>query len=152
MQAVKPLLTADSMDSDRFWRTHWCRAHTNTHTHLPIEARCHSDDVTSLVVNGKHVGRGALGILGQDLVTQHPIGCFWVVLIHGCHRHHKWSWKGDTQQVNAHIHMCVWEGRWDFYEHICQLYGVFVCAGVGGTLRKSDILWVFLCAISKMTL
>lgn len=50
--------------------------------YLPIEARCHSDDVTRLIVDREHVGGGALGILGEDLISQHPIGSFGIILVH----------------------------------------------------------------------
>lgn len=90
-----------------------------THTHLPIKACRHSDDVTSLVVNGKHVGGGALGILGKDFISQHPVGSFWIILVHCCHRHHEGSCR-EAHSKSAHI--C--QGRNDVIQ---KLLCVCVC-------------------------
>lgn len=92
-----------------------------THTHLPIKACRHSDDVTSLVVNGKHVGGGALGILGKDFISQHPVGSFWIILVHCCHRHHEGSCR-EAHSKSAHI--C--QGRNDVIQ---KLLCVCVCVG-----------------------
>jgi len=83
-----------------------CKISSQTYTHLPIKACCHSDDVTSLVVNGKYVGGGALGILGKDLVSQHPIGHFWIIFVHCCHCHHKGSCR-ETHSKSIYQCMCA---------------------------------------------
>lgn len=71
--------------------TKYPSTHPQLHTHLPIKSCCHSNDVTSVVVNGENVGGGALGILGEDLISQHPIGSFRIILVHCCYCHHKGS-------------------------------------------------------------
>lgn len=65
-------------------------AHTNCCiAYLSVQASCDGNDVSCLVVNGEHVGCRALGILGSDLVAQHPIGCFGVVFVNRRYRHNK---------------------------------------------------------------
>lgn len=101
------------------------------HTHLSIEACCHRDDVTSLVVNGEHVGGGALGVLREDLVSQHPIGSFWIILVHRCHCHH----KGSCRETHTSQHRYVSEE--EFNTHITSVC-ICVCVCVGtrlGSLR-----------------
>lgn len=66
--------------------------------HLSVQACRHRNDASRLVVDGEHIGRRALWILRQDLVTQYPIRCFGVVFVNRCHRHNKCSYGTDRQR------------------------------------------------------
>lgn len=89
----------------------------HTRTHLSIKTCCHGDDVTSFVVDCKHVGGWALRILRKDLITQHSICSFWIILVHCCHCHHKGSCRETSGQdiTNKPIKMR--------YEHVCMCVG-----------------------------
>lgn len=112
------------------------------HTHLSIKASCHSDDVTGLVVNGKHIGGGALRILRQDFVSQHPISSFWVILINCCHSHHEGACREHKMNISSEIshnalrkvtmRACVCVTRlgslryWTIEYGVCELWSVVI--------------------------
>lgn len=70
-------------------------------TDLSVQARGHRNDVSSLAVDGEHVGDGAVGGLRQDTVAHHAVGCGGVVGVGGRHLHHggAWDWEENEKQT-----------------------------------------------------
>lgn len=69
--------------------------------HLSVQACRHRNDASRLIVDGEHVGGWTLGVLSQDLVTQHPISCFRVVFVNSCDGHNKCSCGMKTQYLRV---------------------------------------------------
>jgi len=70
------------------WQWQGLTAHT-ADTDLSVQAGCHCNYVSSLAVDGKHVGDGAVGRLWEDAVADHAISRGGVVRVSGCHLHHR---------------------------------------------------------------
>lgn len=81
-------------------------------TDLSVQAGCHCHYVSSLAVDGEHVGDGAVGRLREDPVAHHAIGCGGVIRVGGRDLHHGgacgekvYSWGVD------HVHQCRQQQR-----------------------------------------
>lgn len=59
------------------------------YTDLSVQAGCHRNNVSSLTVDGEHVGDGAVGALGEDAVAHHAVRCGGVVRVCGGNLHHR---------------------------------------------------------------
>lgn len=78
------------------WDTEWWNYGSNwdtciyiDDTDLSVQAGCYCDYVSSLAVDGEHVGDGAVGCLWEDAVEHHAVSCGGIVRVGGCHLHHR---------------------------------------------------------------
>ena len=72
-------------------------------SHLSVQACSHCNDASCFIVDGEHIGGRTLGVLRQDLVTQHPVCSFGVIFVHRRHSHNKCSYGTETQRQDANI-------------------------------------------------
>lgn len=57
-------------------------------THLSVKSGSHSDNVSCLAVNRKHILRWALWGLSHDSVSHHPVRCSAIICVICRHCHH----------------------------------------------------------------
>lgn len=65
-------------------------------THLPVQAAGDDTNGACAPVDGEHEVMRVLWLLAMNGVSNHPIvGVDGIVLIRGCHLHHRSAWRGE---------------------------------------------------------